>query len=121
MGFWAGICVFVCLGGCAPWTGYSQQSLFPQDVDTIYLHTVALLRRRTRLAASLVAIVFVVTLQLAAREVGFALLFANLLLLFPERDWGRRLLPGVAGLYLYAVGAAAGWLPGGFFFEAGSL
>ncbi|MCZ6713688.1 MAG: hypothetical protein O7B29_07070, partial [Deltaproteobacteria bacterium] len=74
---------------------------------------VALLLRRTRLAASLVAIVFVVTLQLAAREVGFALLFANLLLLFPERDWGRRLLPSVAGLYLYAIGAAAGWLPGG--------
>ena len=38
MGFWAGVCALVCLCGCAPWTGYSQQSLFPQDVDTIYLH-----------------------------------------------------------------------------------
>jgi hypothetical protein len=82
---------------------------------------VALLVRRTRFVASMIAIVFVLTLQLAAREIGFALLFANLLLLFPERDWGRRVLPGVAGLYLYAIGAAAGWLPGGFFFEAGSL
>ena len=38
VGFWTGICLFVCLCGCVPWAGYSQQSLFPQDVDTIYLH-----------------------------------------------------------------------------------
>jgi len=34
---WTGACVLVCLCGCAPWAGYSQKTLFPEDVDTIYL------------------------------------------------------------------------------------
>ena len=38
MGIWTGLSLFVCLCGCAPWAGYSQQPLFPEDVDTIYLN-----------------------------------------------------------------------------------
>jgi len=80
-----------------------------------------LLARRTRFLAALVAIALVAGIQLGARELGFGLLFANLLLLFPERDWNRRLLPAFAALYLYALAAAWAWLPGGHLLEAGYL
>jgi hypothetical protein len=80
-----------------------------------------LIVRRTRMLAACCAIAFVLTLQLGARELGFAFLFSNLLLLFPSGDWNRRLLPVFAVVYLYALGAAVGLLPGGSMLEAGYL
>ncbi len=52
-----------------------------------------LLWRRTRTWAALGAIGLVVTIQLAPREWMFALLYAQLLLLFVPGAWNRRLLP----------------------------
>lgn len=59
-----------------------------------------LLWTRTRAAALLAAILFTVALQAAAREIFFAALFLNLLLLFSRRAVNRRLLPIFAMLYL---------------------
>ncbi len=61
---------------------------------------VLLLWTRTRAAALLAAILFTAALQAAAREIFFAALFVNLLLLFARRAVNRRLLPIFALLYL---------------------
>jgi len=71
-----------------------------------------LLVRRTRIVAAVSAIALVLAIQAGARELGFAFLFINLLLLFPERDWNRRLLPIFFVLGAVALGAALDWLPG---------
>ncbi len=52
---------------------------------------IGLLVRRTRPLAALVALAFVLLIQLGAREVGFALLFANLLLTFAPLAVAERL------------------------------
>ena len=75
---------------------------------------------RTRGVAVWVAIGLVASIQLAARELGFALLFVNLLLLF-TRAGNRRALPAFVCVYLYLMGAAAGLLPGRSFMLPGSL
>lgn len=80
-----------------------------------------LLVRRTRTAAAVGAVGLVLALQLGAREAGFALLFCNQLLLFLPGNPCGRLLPGFVALYLYALGAAVGLLPGGSLLGPGSL
>jgi hypothetical protein len=66
-----------------------------------------LLWRRTRTLAAGLAIAFVLALQLGARELGFALLFANLLVLFAPPVWARRLLPLSLALLALALVATA--------------
>lgn len=67
---------------------------------------VLLVIRRTRVAATLVAILFVFTIQLAPREFMFVLCFTNLLILFLPVGWNRRLAPLIALGYLYLLAAA---------------
>lgn len=76
-----------------------------------------LIVRRTRTLAAAAAGTLVLAIQLGAREVGFALLFVNLLLLFPRRGSGLWLLPLWAGLALLALGLASGLLPWSFLLE----
>jgi len=89
--------------------------------NLVYLAELALapllLVRRTRNLAAGTAIAVVLAIQLGAREVGFAFLFVNLLLLFPDSDWNRRLLPAFILLGALALGAALEWLPGHTFME----
>lgn len=90
--------------------------LFVAASNLVYLAELGLpflmMLRRTRLLGALGGIALMVAIQVAAVELGFAFLFLNLLFLFLEKDWNRRLLPAFAAVLLYAVGAAAGWLPG---------
>lgn len=70
-----------------------------------------LLWRRTRTAAAAAALAFVLALQLGARELGFALLFGNLLLLFAPPAWAKRTLPvslAVLAIVLVATALGAG-------------
>ncbi len=73
---------------------------------------VALVYRRTRVAAVWISLAFVVSIQTGARELLFALLFGNLVLLLHPDPWVPRLRWVVIALYLYAVGMALGWVPG---------
>jgi hypothetical protein len=72
-----------------------------------------MLMPRTRKVATLAAVAFVASFQLAAREAGFAMLFTGLLLLFLPRAPLRRIVPVAAVVCLWAVAAAFGVLPGG--------
>jgi len=67
----------------------------------------------TRRAAAWCAIALVTVIQLGAREIGFWLLFSNLLLLFLPGAWNQRLLPALIALYGWALAAGFGVLPGG--------
>jgi len=67
--------------------------------------------RRTRTAAAAVAAALVLAIQLGARELGFALLFASLLLLFAPPAWARRALP-LQLLVLALMLAATAFAPG---------
>jgi hypothetical protein len=73
------------------------QPLFVAVSNAVWLAELALpvglLWRRTRTLAAAAAIAFVLALQLGARELGFALLFTGLLLLFAPAAWARRALP----------------------------
>jgi len=68
---------------------------------------VLILLRRTRVAATLFAIGFLLAIQLAPREFMFFLLFTNLVLLFLPCGWSRRLTPLMACGYLYLLAALA--------------
>ncbi len=85
--------------------------------NAIYLAEMALppllLIGRTRTAAALAGIAVVAVIQLGAREIAFALLFINLLILFLPGPWNRRALPALACLYAWALGASFGLWPGG--------
>lgn len=59
-----------------------------------------LLHRRSRPAAVALTLVFVVAIELGAREIFFGLMAVNLILLFTRRDWIRVLMPA------YLVGFA---------------
>ncbi len=71
-----------------------------------------LLLPRTRLWGAACAMALMASIQLGALELGFAFLFLNLLLLFAPPRWASLVLPIFAATLLYALGAAAGWLPG---------
>lgn len=86
-------------------------------VAEISVAPLMLLARTARIAA-VAAIGLVLAVQLGAREVGFALLFTNLLLIPAAGTTGRRLLPVEAAFLLWWLLAIFGWLPGRSFFEA---
>lgn len=67
--------------------------------------------RRTRDWATVAAIALIVMIQLGALEVGFALLFVNLLLLFFAQNWNRRLFPLFALILVLAAVAGLLGLP----------
>jgi hypothetical protein len=72
---------------------------------------IGLLWRRTRGLAAAAAAALVLSIQLGARELGFALLFASLLLPFAPPAWARRALP-LQLLVLAAMLAATAFAPG---------
>jgi len=80
-----------------------------------------LIWQRTRTLALIATTAFLLAIQLGARELGFALLFVNLLLLFSPVELNRRLLPLFAAIYLYGLAAALGVAPGGGWLEPGYL
>jgi hypothetical protein len=77
--------------------------------------------RATRKAAAIAAVGLVVAIQLGAREAGFALIFANLLLLFLPLQLARALLPVWLALLGLALAAAGGLVPGREILEAWHL
>ena len=72
---------------------------------------VLLMVRKTRSWAVGASIVFVILIELGARELTFGALMINLLLLFSKRTWIKRLFVLFAMLYLYLAAAGAGWVP----------
>jgi len=75
---------------------------------------ILLMFRRTRTAAALSIIAFVVLIELGAREITFGMLMSNLALLYLAGPWVKRLFPAFAAAYLYlllADGGGAGILP----------
>ncbi len=82
----------------------------------------ALLHRRSRTVAAWIAIAFVGSLQVGAREILFGLLMVSLLLLFPhEQVLNRRRLWPMIALYLYALLASFGAVPGSSFLNPSDL
>ena len=72
----------------------------------------ALVWKRTRAWAIPAAFALFILIEAGARELFFGVLFLNLLLLFAEQDWLRRLAPISIALYLAAFASRMGWLPG---------
>lgn len=70
-----------------------------------------LLFRRTRVIAVILALVFLVCVEVAARELFFGLLFANSLLLFWPRGVHRKALPAFAVILFCLLLMRAGILP----------
>ena len=70
-----------------------------------------LMIRRTRAFACFAMILFVIAIELGAREVMFGFLFVNLILLTCERNWVKWFLPVSVTFYLYLILANAGFLP----------
>lgn len=92
--------------------------LFVALSNLVYLFEIVapilLLFRRTRSAAALSIIAFVVLIELGAREITFGMLMVQLSLIFMQGPWIRRLFPAFALGYLYlllAEGGGAGILP----------
>jgi len=74
-----------------------------------------LVARASRVWAAVVAIAFLGFIQLAAREVLFAALITQLLLLLsPRADWNRRSALLYALLYVYILAYLLGLVPGDF-------
>lgn len=76
----------------------------------------ALLYRPTRSAAVALVLLFVVAIELGAREIFFGLMAVNLTLLFARRDWIRRLLPVYVVAFALLILIQAGVLWPGFEF-----
>jgi len=74
-----------------------------------------LVLRRTRHAAALVTLAFVVAIEAGARELMFGALFVNLVLLFLDRPCNRTLLPLWAALFAVLIAVRIGLLPEFFF------
>lgn len=74
-----------------------------------------LFHRRTRTAALVATILFLVAIEVAAREVFFGAIAVNLLLLFGRRNWNRNLLPLFLALYALLIAVRLGLAPHLFF------
>lgn len=72
---------------------------------------ILLLLPRTRVIAVAASIVFVIFIELGARELTFGALMTNLLLLYLPGPWIRRLFPLFLLMYAYLAANALGWLP----------
>jgi hypothetical protein len=80
-----------------------------------------LLLRRTRVLGAVLSAVFVLSIQLVARETMFALLYSQLALLaLPGRGY-RRIAPVYAVAYAYLVGYLLGLLPADWLLKQGGL
>ena len=71
-----------------------------------------LLWTRTRVLGALGGVALMLGIQVAALELGFALLFVNLLLLFLPGRWNARMLPAAVTLLAWGLLAALGVVPG---------
>ncbi|MCG8587831.1 MAG: hypothetical protein MJE66_00925 [Proteobacteria bacterium] len=80
-----------------------------------------LIWRRTRTPAAVAAVVFVLGLQLSARELLFATLFSLLLLSFPQAPWLRRARPVYWLACALLLALALGWIPSGGLLRGGHL
>ena len=67
--------------------------------------------RKTRVAATLAAIAFIIAVEAGARELLFGALMINLLLLFLPGSWNKRLFPVFLAMYVYLVAAGLGLVP----------
>ena len=76
-----------------------------------------LLLARTRTAAALGSIALVFAIQAAPKELMFALISCQLLLLFVPGNWNRRLLPIFTVVYVYYLAIVLG-APGEFLLKA---
>ena len=82
---------------------------------------VLLVVRRTRVLGAVLATLFVLSIQLVARELMFGLLYSQLVLLtLPGRSF-RRLAPFYALAYAYLVGYLLGLLPADWILKRGGL
>jgi len=75
---------------------------------------VLLVVRNTRVLAAVASIALILAIQVGAREVMFALLFSQLLLLFVDGGISRRTAVVFVAAYLYVLGFLAGVAPGDF-------
>ena len=76
-----------------------------------------LLWRRTRALAAVAAMGLVASIQFAARELFFAALMFNWLLLFTRRAWNRRLFPLFVTFYLVLAASRLGFIPRFLFYQ----
>lgn len=82
---------------------------------------VMLVVRRTRVIGAVLAVLFVLSVQLVAREVMFGLLYSQLVLLtLPGRSF-RRIAPVYAVAYAYLIGYLLGILPADWILKRGGL
>ena len=70
-----------------------------------------MLVRKTRVAATLAAIAFIVAIEAGAREIIFGAFIINLLLLFLPGTWNKNLFFFFAVLYAYLAAAAFNFVP----------
>jgi hypothetical protein len=93
-----------------------DHALFVFASNAVWLAEMSLpplmIAQRTRVFGALGGLALMAGIQVAALEMGFALLFVNLLLLFLPVRLARLLLPASALVFAWALGAAADWLPG---------
>jgi len=76
------------------------------------LAPILLLIPRARSLAAILSIVFIITIEAGARELVFGALMINLLLIFLNGAWIKRLFPLFAIVYAYLIAAAAlDWIP----------
>jgi hypothetical protein len=71
-----------------------------------------LLVPRTRLFAATSVVLFLLVVELAARELFFGLTMTALALLYTRGDANRIALPCFAAVLFYLLATSAGWLPG---------
>jgi hypothetical protein len=80
-----------------------------------------LLFPRTRVLGAALSALFVLSIQLVARETMFALLYSQLALLaLPGRGY-RRLAPLYVLAYAWLAGSLVGWLPADWLIKRGGL
>ena len=95
---------------------YRFESAFPVVLSNlVYIGEIVvaglLLVKRTRLLGLVGGMVMIVGIELAARELFFGILFANLVLLHAPKDWTKPTLLGWCAVYAALLAVKAGLLP----------
>lgn len=80
-----------------------------------------LLWRRSRVVGAVLAALFVLSIQLVAREVMFGLLYSQLVLLNLPGKGFRRIAPVYAAAYAYLALSLLGWVPADWLVKRGGL
>lgn len=92
-----------------------DSTIFVLMSNSVYLFEMAagalLLSPKFRRFAALAGILFVILIEIGARELTFGVLMTNLLLLFVPGTWIRKIFPLFAVLYAYLVMHHLGWVP----------